>query len=111
MEVSADVVQEFVQECTEVLQRVSQNLESIERGKSDSDVLNAVYRDVHTLKGSAQLLGYREIGAIAHALESSLDPIRKLGVLPSRPLMDTIFDCLNLFEAMIGEIREKGKYV
>lgn len=108
MEVSQAVIQEFVQECVEILQRVSENLESIERESSDNETLNAIYRDMHTMKGSSQLLGFRDLGAIAHALESSLDPIRKLGVAPSPALIDTIYDCLNLIDTMIKELKENN---
>jgi len=68
---------EFVAECREIIDRVNEGLLKLEQGERAISLIDAIYRDMHTMKGSAQLFGYKYIGAIAHAMESSLEPARK----------------------------------
>ena len=68
---------EFFSECDEILQRISTLLTKLESQELSSDAIDSLYRDVHTLKGSSQLFGFQNIGLIAHAIEASLEPVRK----------------------------------
>ena len=68
---------EYISECEEILARVSTNLTLLEKGPRSVDVMDELYRDMHTMKGSAQLFGFMEIGTIAHAMETCLEPMRK----------------------------------
>ena len=74
---------EYISECEEILQRVSSRLQLLEEGIVSAEVLGDLYRDIHTLKGSAFLFGYTGIGAIAHAIEAGLEPIRRFSMRPS----------------------------
>lgn len=100
-----EALQEFISEGNEILQRVSEGLQVIEKGGSTPDLLSAVYRDMHTLKGTAQLFGFQEIGRLAHMLEASLDPIRKKNLLISARLLECCFNSLDLFAKMLSAVQ------
>ena len=68
---------EFYAESEEILVRVSQALSKMEAGAYTQEDVDSLYRDIHTLKGSAQLFGFQSIGVVAHAIEASLEPVRK----------------------------------
>ncbi len=99
---------EFVQEMNERAQRVGNNLVLIERGSATKEVVDELYRDMHTIKGNAQLFGYAQIGQIAHAMETCLDPIRKFSLVPKGDLVDAISDCLNVLEEILRSVEAKG---
>ncbi|MGZ3795146.1 MAG: hybrid sensor histidine kinase/response regulator [Pseudobdellovibrionaceae bacterium] len=100
---------EYISECREILQRVNNILAELEKGALGDQRIDALYRDFHTLKGTAQLFGFQEIGQIAHILEASFGPIRKFKT-PVRPvLIDQIYKSLDLIDRMVKSIADGGK--
>src|SRR4051812_25300822 len=93
--VTAEALAEYLAECEEILSRISSNLSRLEKGGCDVEMLDELYRDIHTMKGSAQLFGFRDIATVAHAMESCMDPIRRNRLLPSKALMDSIFKSID----------------
>ncbi len=100
---------EFFSECDKLLQHFSTTLQSIESGNSTNSSIGELYRDVHTLKGSAQLFGFQQIGQITHAIETALEPIRRLKIKIPDELFDAIFNSVNLIDNMIKKAREDKK--
>ncbi len=102
---------EFIAEGKEILERVSHCLQEVERnsGKGTPEQVSALYRDMHTLKGTAQLFGYQSISLVAHAMEACLDPLRKNAqAIPNR-LLDSCLKNLDVLERLIRSIEEQGK--
>ena len=56
---------EFFAEADEILQRFSLGLSRIEKGGHDPEVIASLYREMHTLKGTAQLFGFQAIGQVS----------------------------------------------
>jgi two-component system, chemotaxis family, sensor kinase CheA len=50
------VIAEYLAECDEILQRVANSLRLVEKNEWTADTVDSIYRDIHTLKGSAQIL-------------------------------------------------------
>lgn len=98
-------LQEFISEGFEILQRVSEGLQNLEKVSKNSDLLSSIYRDMHTLKGTAQLFGYQDIAKLAHVLEASLDPIRKNNLMISPRLQQCCFASLDLFGKMLSTVQ------
>jgi two-component system, chemotaxis family, sensor kinase CheA len=100
---------EFFTECDEILQRFSMQLSAIEKtGKPNKDQLSALYREMHTLKGSSQLFGFKLMGQIAHSIEACLEPIRRHQMQIPPRLMDLIFKAVDLLEAL-GKASQTNK--
>lgn len=107
-QMSESAVAEFFSESEEILQRFSSCLSKIEKEKSsDSATIDSLYRDMHTMKGSAQLFGFTQIGQIAHAIEASLEPIRRLKLLIPPRLIDSLFKCVDLIERLLKDPESK----
>ncbi|MGE3609339.1 MAG: chemotaxis protein CheW [Bacteriovoracaceae bacterium] len=94
---------EFFAECEEILQRVSLTLTNLEEGGLKQDDIDSLYRDVHTMKGSAQLFGFQSISLIAHAIEASLEPVRKNKIHLDKYFVDLIFKCLDLVDRIVKQ--------
>lgn len=99
---------EFIAESQEQCQRVSENLSLMEKGLADDSTLNAIYRDMHTMKGSALLFGYDKIGQVAHALETSLEPIRRLHCKINFDFVDCVYKCIDLIGEMLTDLTPEG---
>lgn len=98
---------EFLLETDEIIDRVSKALESIEKKNFDRGLIDSLYRDVHSLKGTAFLFSFVKLGEIAHAMETCLEKVREGTHLPSPDLIDGLFKCLRVIEQLTSKISKK----
>ena len=101
---SDKAISEFVSEAQEIIDALGRemlHLESARHGEeADPQVLNAVFRGAHTLKGLASLAGVERMARLAHALEDLLDDVR----MGRRPLDTTTVDVLLEAPEVFGRI-------
>jgi two-component system chemotaxis sensor kinase CheA len=71
-----DVMQTFIAESRDLLQKMEEALLRIEQSPNDEELINAIFRAAHTIKGSAGLFGLDYIIAFTHVAESVLDRVR-----------------------------------
>ena len=82
----------FIEEVTEALQDLNQILLGLEDSKDDPESLNEAFRLVHTIKGTAKILGFGEIGELAHTIEDVLDNIRCKNIPMGQDMIDLLFE-------------------
>lgn len=78
----AAFLQIFRDEANERLDAFVDVLLALEDGRGEPDALNSLFRDAHTIKGSAGMIGLEHVHALAHAVEDVLATAREDGVLP-----------------------------
>ena len=71
-----DLMREFLTESNENLSRLNQEIVEIEKSPDDMEILNSIFRTIHTIKGTCGFLGLERLGSVAHAAESVLDQAR-----------------------------------
>ena len=71
-----DALKTFIIESRELLEQMETSLLGIEQNPDDTDLINAIFRAAHTIKGSAGLFGLDFIVAFTHVAESVLDKVR-----------------------------------
>lgn len=71
-----DALQTFIIESRDLLQQMEDALLQIEQSPEDSDLINAIFRAAHTIKGSAGLFGLDHVVSFTHVAESVLDRVR-----------------------------------
>jgi two-component system chemotaxis sensor kinase CheA len=86
------------------LDHVVETLLALESGGADADALDSLFRDVHTIKGAAGMVGLDEIGALAHVMEDLLARARDNGAVPA-PLIDPL---LRTADALRGHVEGNG---
>jgi two-component system chemotaxis sensor kinase CheA len=101
-------LKEFVAEAEEIIENLNQNLLAMEATEDKTtvrpDVLNAIFRAAHTLKGMSGMVGLKKVSEISHRLEDMLDNLR-MGKLPmSQPVMDTLFKGMELLRGIIESV-------
>ncbi len=69
-------MREFLTESNENLSRLNQKIVEIEKSPDDMEILNNIFRTIHTIKGTCGFLGLERLGSVAHAAESVLDQAR-----------------------------------
>lgn len=91
-------IEEFISESDEILQRVQDLLHSIENKGYSKSVVDELYRNLHTLKGTSQLFGFTQMGLLSHSLEASMEPLRQYEAPISKNLVDVFYKAVNLLE-------------
>ncbi len=92
-EVSASdqsLLMDFIAETGEHLEQIERGLLALEQDPEDREVLNDVFRSVHTIKGSSEYLGMVRIAELTHKLENLLDDIRQGKRLVDDGLIDLL---------------------
>ena len=69
--------EDFLVEAGEHFELIEQNFLVLEENPGDLDILNAIFRSVHTIKGASGFLGLQKVQGLAHIGENILDDLRK----------------------------------
>ncbi len=72
---SKEVMEIFRSESDEILERIFNNLFSLESTPANKELTNNVYRDLHSLKGAVRMIGYNNIQTILHKMEDIFDSV------------------------------------
>src|SRR5947208_16159552 len=94
---------DFTGEAEELLDALSRDLADFEAQGSSvrPELVNKIFRDVHSLKGLAGMLGFTEISELAHTLEDMLDKLRMGRVALSKQLTDLLFDSVDALNRLV----------
>ena len=101
----AELLQDYLTECEEILQQLDQDLVAIESSPDDAELLNRIFRAFHTIKGTSGFLGYNHIVELTHHAEDVLNILRKGERKVTRLVMDVLLAALDQLRQMIGDLR------
>ncbi|WP_318842377.1 Hpt domain-containing protein [Virgibacillus alimentarius] len=96
----------FLDEGREHLQAVNDNLLKLEKYPHDFNLVEAIFRSAHTLKGMAATMGFEDIAALTHQMENILDKIRNNKLPISTEVIDITFLAIEYLEEMVNSIGE-----
>jgi two-component system chemotaxis sensor kinase CheA len=96
----------FISEAQEQIETLEQLLLQLEDTPEDSELLNALFRCAHTVKGSAGIFGLDRVVAFTHHVETLLDQLRE-GTLALTPALSTLLlKCNDQIRTLVGQARE-----
>jgi two-component system chemotaxis sensor kinase CheA len=98
------ILQDFLTECGELLEQLEADLVVLEGSPSDPEMLNQVFRALHTIKGSASFLGLTNLVGIAHCSESALNAARNSVVRVDRAMMDLLLRAVDIIKKQMGQL-------
>ena len=105
----SDIVQDFLAESYENLDRLDRDLVGLERNPQDGDALAGVFRTIHTIKGTCGFLGFDKLEKVAHAGENLLTRLRD-GQLTLNPEITTgLLGMVDAVRQMLKEIGSTGR--
>ncbi|MDP6444623.1 MAG: chemotaxis protein CheA, partial [Pirellulaceae bacterium] len=104
------LVAEFVVESNEHLADVENQLLTIESNGAnvDVDLVNTVFRAVHSIKGVAGFLGLTSINNLAHSLENVLNQMRNLELAPTSENVDVMLRAADMLRNMINDVENSN---
>ncbi|MCS7500541.1 chemotaxis protein CheA [Pseudomonas aeruginosa] len=104
-----EILQDFLVEAGEILEQLSEQLVELESRPDDMDLLNAIFRGFHTVKGGAGFLQLNALGECCHIAENVFDILRKGERRVSSELMDVVLQALDTVNAMFDQVREQSE--
>jgi two-component system, chemotaxis family, sensor kinase CheA len=95
----------FIEESQDNLSGIENDLLKIESDGADIDLdlVNKVFRAVHSIKGGAGFLGLTQIKELAHALENILNLVRKKELVPESPIMNVVLEASDQLSRMVDD--------
>ncbi|NER64241.1 chemotaxis protein CheA, partial [Pseudomonas sp. MAFF212427] len=102
-----EILQDFLVEAGEILEQLSEQLVELESRPDDADLLNAIFRGFHTVKGGAGFLQLNELVECCHIAENVFDILRKGERRVDAELMDVVLEALDTVNSMFGQVRER----
>lgn len=103
-----EILQDFLVEAGEILEQLSEQLVELESRPDDADLLNAIFRGFHTVKGGAGFLQLNELVECCHIAENVFDILRKGERRVDAELMDVVLEALDTVNSMFGQVRERS---
>jgi chemotaxis protein histidine kinase CheA len=119
MSLSDEEIHELVrQESGDCLQRMETHLLALESGRGGAAEIDAILRDAHSIKGSSAMVGWKEVAALASAIEDRMEQAREHGAFPlefADPLLravDILARALHgesgIVDPLVAELAELG---
>jgi two-component system chemotaxis sensor kinase CheA len=102
------IIHEFLIESFENLSGISEELTLYEKDHKDTELLNSIYRKVHTLKGSASFLAYKKLEGVTHNAENILDHIREGELSSNAEVIDVLLESFDACLEMLKSLESNG---
>ena len=102
------LLEQFLAEAREFLQGIGEKLMQLEQAPGDADLMNELFRLVHTLKGNSGLFEFSEMTRVLHAGEDLMDAVKNGQVVYSQKLADQLLDAMDFVGILCGEIESDG---
>ncbi|OHB34170.1 MAG: hypothetical protein A2Y09_04865 [Planctomycetes bacterium GWA2_39_15] len=94
-------IPKFVDENRDRIQKINQAILAFEKDISNLDILKEIMREVHTLKGTARMMGFGDVVTLSHKVEDIFVKIKEGGLQPTKGLFDVVFKALDMLANMV----------
>ncbi len=91
----------FFDECSEAMQQIEVGLTELREGNGSDDIINAVFRSVHSVKGGAGIFGFEQLVRFAHAFETVLDAMRAGKLSPTQEILDVLLTAGDILSDLV----------
>ena len=100
-----EILQDFLIEASEILEQLGEQLVDLEHRPEDHDLLNAIFRGFHTVKGGAGFLGIDNLVEACHRAEDVFNVLRQGDRQVDADLMDAILRALDSINDMMARVQ------
>lgn len=109
MDTLEDIKATFFQECQELLNDLERGLLAMEAGEGDDELVNAVFRAVHSIKGGAGAFGLDALVAFAHVFETAMDEVRTGRLAAGPELLKVMLRAADMLTDLVAAAQGSGE--
>ncbi|MBA5868747.1 MAG: chemotaxis protein CheA [Nitrospira sp. CR2.1] len=103
-----EILNDFLTESNEMLEVLDQRFVTLEADPSNTDLLNEIFRAMHSMKGSAGFLGFNHLVDVAHRGENILNKLRQAEMAVSPSIISVILETVDVIKAIMADIKDSG---
>lgn len=104
-----ELLEYYFEESYQIVNQLESLILELEKDYSNKDIINEIFRNVHTLKGSSASMDFKEIAEFSHTLEDSFDYLRNLqNIKLNSEIIDIILESIDVLKKMVNS-RNEGK--
>ncbi|MDR4472185.1 MAG: Hpt domain-containing protein [Nitrospira sp.] len=103
-----EILNDFLTESNEMLEVLDQRFVTLESDPTNTDLLNEIFRAMHSMKGSAGFLGFNHLVDVAHRGENILNKLRQAEMAVSPAIISVILETVDVIKAIMADIKDSG---
>ena len=107
-QVSNDITESYVSEVKELLESAQKDIISLKSNEDDSETLNRLLRNLHTIKGNSRMLGYTTVEKLAHAIEDIYKSVKDKKIKNTDRLIKLVFAVTEKIHGCVSCISRRG---
>ncbi len=100
-----ELLEGFLQETAELLEKLDDDLVALEKSTDDTELMNRIFRSIHTVKGASSFLGFDLLVRVTHKTEDVLNRLRKGELIVTPEIMDVILEATDLVKTLVADIK------
>jgi two-component system chemotaxis sensor kinase CheA len=102
------LIEDFADETREHLEEMESSLLQLESDPENSELLNTIFRSIHTIKGASEYLGFDRIARLSHSLENLLDMFREGSLLADKRVVNLLIDARDRIDDLTSQVETTG---
>ena len=107
-QVSNDITESYVSEVKELLESAQKDIISLKSNEDDSETLNRLLRNLHTIKGNSRMLGFTTVEKLAHAIEDIYKSVKDKKIKNTDRLIKLVFAVTEKIHGCVSCITRRG---
>jgi len=104
--IDLSLLPDFIAEAVEHLEEMETNLLQLEAEPGNLEILNDIFRSVHTIKGASEYMGMKKIAELSHKLESLMDMLRRGEKTLDKEIVDALIESRDLINILVSELEQ-----
>jgi two-component system, chemotaxis family, sensor kinase CheA len=100
-----ELLEGFLAETTELLEKLDDDLVTLEKSPEDAELMNRIFRSIHTVKGASSFLGFDFLVKVTHKTEDVLNRLRKGELSLTSEIMDVVLEAVDLVKTLVSDIK------
>ena len=102
-----EIVESFIVETNEIFEKLDNEILQLEKNSEDKELINSIFRAVHTVKGTSGFLSFEQMSALAHKFEDVLNKLRR-GEINFKPAMlDPMLEAFDLMKVLLKQVVDR----
>ena len=102
-----EIIDDFIAESTELITGLNADFVELENSPHNDELLNRIFRAVHTIKGNSSFLDFEQITTVCHETEDLLNPIRKGKQPVSTEIIDAVLKAVDSLQSYLDAARRE----
>ena len=104
-----ELLREFIAETNEHLAVLERDLVALDRAPDDSGLVDDIFRNIHSIKGTCSFLGLKRLESLLHAAENALGKLRDEALLPASAATSTLLGACDRAKIIVATLAEDGR--